>query len=108
MTCLLTNSKEKMKQTKKSDSLNSKGLQQFQDLENAQQRSLDDCAAALQSITELEKLAIETNQPNLRNLQDAEEVIRDAMAYLAIFASQGAGSARIREILFKYGLEDWF
>ena len=97
-----------MKQTKKSDSLNSKRLQQLQNLENAQQKSLDNCAVALQSITELEKLAIETNQPNIRNVQDAEEVLRDAMANLAIFASKGAGSARIREILSKYGLEDWF
>jgi hypothetical protein len=97
-----------MKQTKKSDSLNSKRLQQLQNLENAQQKSLDDCAVALQSISELRKLAIETNQPNKTNVQDAEEFLRDAMAYLAIFASKGAGSARIKEILSKYGLEDWF
>ena len=38
---------------------------QLQDLENAQQKSLDDCAVALQSIAELEKLAIENNQPNI-------------------------------------------
>lgn len=71
-----------MKQNKKSDSLNSKRLQQLQNLENAQQKSLDDCAVALQSITELEKLAI--------------------------FASKGRGSAKIKEILSKYGIEDWF
>ena len=97
-----------MKQTKKSGSRESMGIPDLSNLETAQHTALDDCAVALQSITGLEKLAIETNQPNLRNLQDAEEVLRDAMAYLAIFASQGAGSARIREILSKYGLEDWF
>lgn len=97
-----------MKQTKKSNSLNSKRLQQLQNLENALRKSLEDCAVALQSITELEKRAIETNQLNAGNVQDAKEFLRDAMAYLAIFASRGCGSAKIKEILSKYGLEDWF
>lgn len=97
-----------MKQNKKSDSLNSMRLQQLQNLENAQQKSLDDCAVALQSIIELETLAIETNQLNTGNVQDAKEFLQDAMAYLAIFASKGRGSAKIKEILAKYGLEDWF
>ena len=97
-----------MKQNKKSDSLNSKRLQQLQNLENAQQKSLDDCAVVLQSIIELEKFAIETNQLNTGNVQDAKEFLQDAMAYLAIFASKGRGSAKIKEILAKYGLEDWF
>ena len=86
---MLTTSKEKMKQTKKSDSLNSKRLQQLQNLELAQKKAFDDCALALQSIVELRKLAIETNQPNIKNLQEAEEFLRDTMAYLAIFASKG-------------------
>lgn len=81
---------------------------QPQNLEHAQKKALDDCAVALQSITELEKLAIETNQLNTGNVQDAKEFLQDAMAYLAIFASKGCGSAKIKEILSKYGLEDWF
>ena len=94
-----------MKQTKKSDSLNSMRLLQLQNLENAQQKSLDDCALALQSIVELEKLAIETNQPNIGNIQLTKEALWDAMAYLAIFASKGLGRDRIKVILSKYGLE---
>jgi hypothetical protein len=81
---------------------------QLQNLENALQKSLDDCSVALQSIAGLEKLATETNQSNIGNIHDAQEFLRDAIAYLAIFASQGQGSARIKEILYKYGLEDWF
>ena len=88
-----------MKQTKKSDSSN---------LEVAQQKALDDCAAALQSIIELEKLAVETNQHNIGNVQDARQCLWDAMANIAIFASKGRGTARIKEILSGYGLEDWF
>lgn len=97
-----------MKQKEKSDSLNSKRLQQLQNLENAQQKSLDDCALALQSIVELEKLAIETNQSNIGNIQLTKEALWDAMAYLAIFASKGLGRDRIMVILSKYGLEAQF
>jgi hypothetical protein len=57
-------------------------LLQLQNLENAQQKSLDDCALALQSIVELEKLAI--------------------------FASKGLDRDRIKVILSKYGLEAQF
>ena len=74
-------------------------------LELAQKKALDDSAAAFQSIIELEKLAIETKQPNIRNVQDVKEFLKDAVAYLAIFASNGGGSRRIRKILSNYGLE---
>ena len=97
-----------MKQTKKSDNQEPMDVLEQPDLETAQKKSLDDCAVALQSITELEKLAVKASQPNVGNVLDAKDFLRDALAYLAIFASKGGGSRRIRKILSKYGLEDWF
>ena len=97
-----------MKQNPKSESRESKTVPTPSNLEHAQQNALDNCVVAHQSIIELEKLAIETNQPNIGNVHDAKDFLRDAIAYLAIFASKGAGSKRIREILSKYGIEDWF
>ena len=67
-------------------------------LHHAQKVALDDTANALQSITELEKLTSDTNQPNKGNVLDA----------LGIVASNGEGYAKIKEILSNYGLEDLF
>lgn len=77
-------------------------------LELAQKKALDDSAAAFQSIIELEKLAIETKQPNIGNVLDAQQFLRDAVVYLAIFASNGGGGRRIKKILSSYGLEELF
>ena len=75
-------------------------------LHHAQKVALDDTANALQSITELEQLATETNQPNKGNVLDAKQDLWDAMIQLGIVASNGEGYAKIKEILSNYGLED--
>ena len=77
-------------------------------MHHAQKVALDDTANALQSITELEKLAIDTNQPNKGNVLDAKQDLWDAMVQLGIVASNGEGYAKIKEILSNYGLEDLF
>ena len=77
-------------------------------LHHAQKVALDDTANALQSITELEQLAIETNQHNTGNIRDAKQDLWDAMVQLGIVASNGEGYAKIKEILSNYGLEDLF
>ena len=77
-------------------------------LHHAQKTALDDTANALQSITELEQLAIETNQHNTGNVRDAKQDLWDAMVQLGIVASNGEGYAKIKEILSNYGLEDLF
>ena len=77
-------------------------------LHHAQKVALDDTANALQSITELEQLAIETNQHNTGNVRDAKQDLWDAMVQLGIVASNGEGYAKIKEILSNYGLEDLF
>ena len=77
-------------------------------LHHAQKVALDDTANALQSITELEQLAIETNQHNTGNVREAKQDLWDAMVQLGIVASNGEGYAKIKEILSNYGLEDLF
>lgn len=77
-------------------------------LHHAQKVALDDTANALQSITELEQLAIETKQHNTGNVRDAKQDLWDAMVQLGIVASNGEGYAKIKEILSNYGLEDLF
>lgn len=77
-------------------------------LHHAQKVALDDTANALQSITQLEKIAIETNQHNKGNVIDAKKDLWDAMVQLGIVASNGEGYAKIKEILSNYGLEDLF
>ena len=77
-------------------------------LHHAQKVALDDTANALQSITELEKLTSDTNQPNKGNVLDAKQDLWDAMVQLGIVASNGEGYAKIKEILSNYGLEDLF
>ena len=79
-----------------------------QNLEKAQLKALDDCAAALQSIVDLHEIVDETNQPTPGNVLDAKKDRCDAMVNLAIFASKGLGRARIQEILAGYGLEEIF
>ena len=79
-----------------------------QNLEKAQLKALDDCAAALQSIVDLHEIVDETNQPTPGNVLDAEKDLCDAMVNLAIAASKGDGYAKIKEILAGYGLEDIF
>ena len=79
-----------------------------QNLEKAQLKALDDCAAALQSIVDLHEIVDETNQPTPGNVLDAKKDLCDAMVNLAIAASKGDGYAKIKEILAGYGLEDIF
>ena len=79
-----------------------------QNLEKAQLKALDDCAAALQSIIDLHAIVDETNQPTPGNVLDAKKDLCDAMVNLAIAASKGDGYAKIKEILAGYGLEDIF
>ena len=97
-----------MKQTKKSDSLNSKRLQQLQNLELALKKALDDCAEALQSIKNLHEIVTATNHPTPGNVCIAREDLWDAIANLAMAASNGLGRARILEILAKFDLEEIF
>ena len=77
-------------------------------LEKAQLKALDHCAAALQSIVDLHAIVDETNQPTPGNVLDAKKDLCDAMVNLAIAASKGGGYAKIKEILAGYGLEDIF
>ena len=71
-----------------------------QNLEKAQLKALDDCAAALQSIVDIE-LALKTNQPNIGNVQLTKEAFGDEMAYLVIFDSRAFSRDRIKIILSK-------
>lgn len=79
-----------------------------QNLEKAQLKALDDCAAALQSIVDLHEIVVETNQPNSGNVLDAKKDLWDAMVNLAIVASRGGGYDMVKEILAGYGLEEIF
>ena len=108
--CLLTKQQSKMKKQHRIKSDSSELIQttQPQNLEIAQKMALDDCAKALQSITDLHELVKATNHPTQGNIRDSKESLYDAMANLAIFASKGLGRARIQEILAGYGLEEIF
>ena len=97
-----------MKQTKKSESRETKRDPELSNLELAQQKALDDCAVALQSIVDLHEIMIATNHPTPNNVRDAKEDLWDAIANLAMAASNGLGRARILEILAKYDLEEIF
>ena len=97
-----------MKQTKKSESRETKRVPELSNLEFAQKKALDDCAVALQSIVVLHEIMIATNHPTPNNVRDAKEALWDAIANLAIAASNGLGRARILEILAKYDLEEIF
>ena len=79
-----------------------------QNLEKAQLKALDDCAAALQSIADLHEIVDETNQPTPGNVLDAKKDLWDAMVNLAIVASRGGGYDMVKEILAGYGLEEIF
>ena len=79
-----------------------------QNLEKAQLKALEDCAAALQSVVDLHEIVIATKHPTQGNIRDSKESLCDAMANLAIFASKGLGRARIQAILAGYGLEEIF
>ena len=81
---------------------------QQQNLEIAQRKALDNCAIALQSIAELQEIMIATKHPTPANVDDAREDLWDAIANLAMAASNGLGRERILEILAEYGLEDIF
>ena len=110
MMCSLSNIKSKMKKLHRTVSdkseLNHTALSQ--NLEKAQLKALDDCAAALQSIVDLHEIMIATNHPTPNNVRDAKEDLWDAIANLAMAASNGLGRARILEILAKYDLEEIF
>lgn len=54
-----------------------------QNLEKAQLKALDDCAAALQSIVDLHEIVIATNHPTPGNVRIAREDLWDAIANLA-------------------------
>ena len=79
-----------------------------QNLEKAQLKALDDCAAALQSIVDLHEIVDETNQPTPGNVLDAKKDLCDAIVNLAIAASRGGGYAMVKEILAGYGLKEIF
>ena len=108
--CLLTKQQSKMKKQHRIKSDSSELIQttQPQNLELAQKKALDDCAAALQSIVDLHEIVIATKHPTPGNILDAKKSLCDAMANLAIFASKGLGRARIQAILAGYGLEEIF
>ena len=97
-----------MKQTKKSESRETKRVPELSNLELAQQKALDDCSVALQSIVDLHEIMIATNHPTPNNVRDAKEDLWDAIANLAMAASNGLGREKILEILSRYGLEDIF
>ena len=97
-----------MKQTKKSESQETKRVPEVSNLEFAQKKALDDCAVALQSIVNLHEILMATKHPTPNNVRDAKEDLWDAIANLAMAASNGLGRARILEILAKYGLEEIF
>ena len=97
-----------MKQTKKSESRETKRVPELSNLEFAQKKALDDCAVALQSIVNLHEILMATKHPTPNNVRDAKEDLWDAIANLAMAASNGLGRARILEILAKYGLEEIF
>ena len=99
-----------MKRTKGVKSEDQKGTagKQTNSLNPAQRHALNMTAVALQSATEFHKWALETNQPNPGNIEDAKESLSDAMVNLAIAASTGQGFKRIKAILSDYGLEDLF
>ena len=79
-----------------------------QNLEKAQLKALDDCAAALQSIVDLHEIVIATKHPTPGNILDAKKDLWDAMVNLAIVASRGGGYDMVKEILAGYGLEEIF
>ena len=97
-----------MKQTKKSESRETTRVPELSNLEFAQKKALDDCAVALQSIVNLHEILMATKHPTPNNVRDAKEDLWDAIANLAMAASNGLGRARILEILAKYGLEEIF
>ena len=79
-----------------------------QNLEKAQLKALDDCAAALQSIVDLHEIVKATNHPTPGNVRIAREDLWDAIANLAMVSSNGLGRDRVLEILAGYGLEEIF
>ena len=79
-----------------------------QNLEKAQLKALDDCAAALQSIVDLQEIVIAAKHPTPGNILDAKKDLWDAMVNLAIVASRGGGYDMVKEILAGYGLEEIF
>ena len=79
-----------------------------QNLEKAQLKALDDCAVALQSITDLHEIVIAINHPTPGNVRIAREDLWDAIANLAMVSSNGLGRDRVLEILAGYGLEEIF
>ena len=92
----------------KSDSSELIQTTQPQNLELAQKKALDDCAAALQSIVDLHEIVIATKHPTPGNILDAKKDLWDAMVNLAIVASRGGGYDMVKEILAGYGLEEIF
>jgi hypothetical protein len=79
-----------------------------QNLEKAQLKALDDCAAALRSIVDLHEIVIATKHPTPGNIRIAREDLWDAIANLAMAASDGLGRDRVLDILAGYGLEEIF
>ena len=108
--CLLTKQQTKMKKQHRIKSDSSELIQttQPQNLEYAQKRALDDCAVALQSITDLHEIVKATNHPTPGNVRIAREDLWDAIANLAMASSNGLGRDRVLEILAGYGLEEIF
>jgi hypothetical protein len=108
--CLLTKQQSKMKKQHRIKSDSSELIQttQPQNLELAQKKALDDCAAALQSIVDLHEIVIATKHPTPGNILDAKKDLWDAMVNLAIVASRGGGYDMVKEILAGYGLEEIF
>jgi hypothetical protein len=92
----------------KSDSSELIQTTQPQNLELAQKKALDDCAAALQSIVDLHEIVIATKHPTPGNILDAKKDLWDAMVNLAIVASRGGDYDMVKEILAGYGLEEIF
>ena len=108
--CLLTKQQSKMKKQHRIKSDSSELIQttQPQNLELAQKKALDDCAAALQSIVDLHEIVIATKHPTPGNILDAKKDLCDAMVNLTIVASRGGGYDMVKEILAGYGLEEIF
>lgn len=100
--------KDKLKTLPKCDMAVSQNEEITAQLKHAQKVAMDDTANALQSISELKRLATKTKQPNTGNIFDAKMDLWDAMIQLGIVASNGEGFAKVKEILSNYDLEDLF
>lgn len=100
--------KDKLKTLPKCDMAVSQNEEITTQLKHAQKVAMDDTANALQSITELEQLAIKTKLHTTGNILDAKQDLCEAMVQLGIVASNGEGFAKVNEILSDYGLEDLF